>query len=569
MPPLPRLQTKALADLAEQLRYAPRTAILRDVVRAEELAGDVEPDQPYPVEWVVFRVSGYRPELGHEQTVGGLELLRDLSAFVERLCAQAKLRAEEHADGELVSIDSLVARWGVSRSTINRHRRRGLVARRVLGADGRPRLAFREDVVDRYERRHGAEIERAASYTRLDEAQRREIIRRAERYRRSLGLSLNEAALRLARRFDRSHEAVRQILRRHDGRAGAPIFAEPGPLSDRQRRAIERGVRRGIEPGVVARRFGRSASLVRRVVADVRAQRLHGLLDAGLVPRPDDPEFDESAPASAHARSGLSPACETDLLALVSIARTQGPPAREREAALAAAYRVLCGRAHVVISALPEHGASSAAVDRAETDLRWAGLLKLALARDQLGTVLRAIEDRTEQRAEQLGSSALGELLLAGLGALGGAIDHFRPRRGGRLAGAVAVAVDRALVRHRGVARVRERSPGAATGRLVSHDVGDWRPTIVRWLPAIGPDPRIERVAGELDPERRALLAARYGLAGAPPRTLAEIAAERGREPMHVARREREALRAAFAAARARSEHPPALEAGGVGAGSG
>jgi len=557
MPPLPKLRTPALAKLAEQLRYTPRAALMRDIERTEELASDVNAEQSYPLEWVVFRISGYRTELDAEVVVSGKDLLGDLSAFVERLCAQAGLRVDEHDAREYVAVEALEREWGVSRSTINRHRRRGLIARRVLGPDGRPRLIFIRSVVERHESRRQGELKRAASYTRIEEGDRERMVRRARRYRESCDLSLNEAALRLSRRFGRSHEAVRQILRRHDERSSEPIFEDGGPLTDRQRRVIVRASARGLEPGEIAKRFRRSSSLVRRVIADMRAERLRGLLEGGALAIPTSARLrDEVWLEAPAARVGLSVDIERDVLDLVSLARTQGRPDAEREASLSRAYHGLRARAEGVIRALPAHGASSAQVDRAETDLRWAGLVKLALAREQMVTILRAIEDRAGCRAERVGATGLAELMLEGLQRLGSAIDHFNPERGGRLAGATSVAVGRALGKHPQIQRIRSRSTGAASSKLVSLDVGDWRGRVVVWWSDFGPDPRLCVALDRLPQEQARLLAERYGLRGQAPRTLAEVASERGRAPMHVARREREALRCGLRLARLATTNP-------------
>ena len=129
-----------------------------------------------------------------------------------------------------------VARWGVSRKTLERWRREGLIARRVTGENGKPRLVFAAGVVERFEKGRGGKM--GAGYTRIDERVEARMLRRAAVYAR-MGCSLNQAARRIAERYGRAHETVRQLLKRSEGRGGVE-FAERGPPSERERELIAR-----------------------------------------------------------------------------------------------------------------------------------------------------------------------------------------------------------------------------------------------------------------------------------------------------------------------------------------
>ena len=63
MPPLPRLAVEAIEDLARQLRFAPKHALLRDLARTESLVEDIDPEQDYPEDFIIFRVTGYRQDI--------------------------------------------------------------------------------------------------------------------------------------------------------------------------------------------------------------------------------------------------------------------------------------------------------------------------------------------------------------------------------------------------------------------------------------------------------------------------------------------------------------------------
>ena len=60
MPRLSRIRTTALRELAEQLRFAPRGAIMKQLERARSLASEIDADSTYEESWVVERISVLR-----------------------------------------------------------------------------------------------------------------------------------------------------------------------------------------------------------------------------------------------------------------------------------------------------------------------------------------------------------------------------------------------------------------------------------------------------------------------------------------------------------------------------
>ena len=75
-------------------RYRERhPASARQLERAEQLAAEVDPTVNYPEDWVIFRVTGYRPQMDAPAIVVGEALLGDISVLVERLSALVSDRA--------------------------------------------------------------------------------------------------------------------------------------------------------------------------------------------------------------------------------------------------------------------------------------------------------------------------------------------------------------------------------------------------------------------------------------------------------------------------------------------
>ena len=62
MPRVARFRTTAIGELCRQLMYAPAEARRRHLDAAERLVAEIEPGQIYPQDFVIFRITGYRPD---------------------------------------------------------------------------------------------------------------------------------------------------------------------------------------------------------------------------------------------------------------------------------------------------------------------------------------------------------------------------------------------------------------------------------------------------------------------------------------------------------------------------
>ncbi|HED54855.1 MAG TPA: hypothetical protein ENJ00_11750 [Phycisphaerales bacterium] len=552
MPPLPRLTVEAIEDLAQQLRFAPRHALKRDLARTEQLASEIDPEQTYPEDFIIFRITGYRKQIDTPALITGQALLGELAALVEHLSAAAKIAIDE-VPGALAP-EEVCRRWQVSRKTLERYRKRGLISRRVVGESGRPRVVFPPEAVEAFEKRQPEILKSASSFTRLDDTTRERVIELARREALS-GKSLNQAALCVSEQIGRGHETVRQILRKHDANSDDPIFEESGPLDDRQRRFAYRAWRRAIEPGEIADRLGKPRPAVQRVISDERASVLRSLLPAirdGLDTAPDEIGIE-----TKFATEGIGYGGPTGLADLLALARavTVMPPAEER--ARAGAYVALRARAATKIEALPAHGVSAPDVDRIETDLRWAARIKAELVRHQLPTLLRTIEARLGHEAEAVGASKLRAIMGALMRSACVSIDRHHPSTGGRLAAPVSLAADRAMREIMQRLLIKPKSstlPGRARRVIGSTErVADFTMRICPWQREIEPDARLRAGIEHLSDEHAELLRLRFGFAPTPagaPLTLAELADRLDSRPLHVARSERAAIRNAIAAVR-------------------
>ncbi len=525
MPRVARARTGVFDDLADQLRFAPKATLLRQIARAERLGGEIDPEENYPEDWLVQRITGYRPDIEDAALLVGKAILTDLSSFVELLCERAELTRADLPDAERVlDIDQVCARWGVDRRTIERYRRRGLVARRVrTGARGGAQLAFMPSAICAFEARFGAELQRSASFSRLSSTEQALIRRRCDRYCARLGWTRGQAAARIAARLGRAHETVLRVIRAHDGDAAPDRAAR---TQDIDRDGVFERWRDGAAMKELAAVTGRTRSATHYLINTRRARLIRGV-ELVVTPNSDDARVLEDAAA----RTGLGVERWEDARAFVEFARGAPVVDKKIERARAMALAHLRWRAHHMIAGLPRGRAASATLDRIETDLRWIARLVVVLVRDEAAVVLRAMEERAGCGFLELTPGDASAWFDVAFGGACGAAVRFDPSRGGRLAAPVTIALSHALAGMR--ASPVEEGRARAVARL-----GDWSSHAWAWQAWVEPGAGARRVM-ERGGEEARLLSARYGMDGTSPRTAEEMEREFGVSGAVLARMER------------------------------
>lgn len=266
------------------MMFAPPARRIEQAQRAEELHDQIEPDQPYPLEFIWYRVTGYRAENTPAEPLPGQDVAPDLRLMIDTLTRSAPIPVDD--DQPVESPEQLAARLNVSTKTITRWRSLGLRWRWVLLPDHpRKTLAFTQTAVERFAQRHRHRVARAANLTHLDPHTRQAILDRARRIAQASDASLNRVAKHLARKYHRPLPTLRYVLLQHDrANPDNPIFADrAGPLTREQQHTIARQLRRGVPVAQIADHFGRTTSTIRRaanhhraaVVRRLRLQYIH------------------------------------------------------------------------------------------------------------------------------------------------------------------------------------------------------------------------------------------------------------------------------------------------------
>lgn len=530
MPRAARYRVPAFEELERQLTFAPPDALRRQMEAAERLAHEVADDATYPFEFVLWRLTGFRASDADLTSVRGDRLRADLATFVLHISERIQLTHDERPGGA-VAVTEFARELGVTDKTLRRWRGRGLVAHRMLLADGRSRVAIYRQEAERFVARHPSLVEDARDFTRMDEATERAALARVQALVRS-GATPNLAAKQAASELGRSHETIRQLLLRVPMEA-APVAAQRTSRRSLDRAAWERKLayrswRWGVPVERVAEAGGTTADAIRRRIDAVRAERLRGLrLSWVEFPTFERADAAETILGADIARTDLAPRCDPS--DVVTMLRTIGveratPVARGEalEESLVAVYSFLKRRARHGIAELGR-APDRRALDRIETDLRWALRVKRRAVERLLPIALLRAEQTLGGGLDRRPVEEIRLMLTRCVELVAEVVESVDPTKRQAPRRLVALDTDRLLAQH--------AAPAKASRAAVRHEVGAIAmpglfSRIAVWAELVEPLARFEPALQRLEPAARALLCRRYGWGGERPLTLEELAAE-------------------------------------------
>ena len=474
MPRRPTFHTPELADLNRQLAFAPRATQIKRLEAAEALVRDVVDTQAYPVEFIVFKLTGYRPDEAADSTIPGEALRADLVTMIQVASQHCPLPADG-SRGEPLDIEAVAERLGRSRRSIRRLRDKGLVFWWTRPAQGAMRLGCPEDMLQWFMDR----VDMPAR-ARATAEQRTAIEAFAANHATDSLLAL---ATQAASHVGVSVDTARGVLRRAV-ESGRVDVAAGTRLQSRQGTLALRAVRRGVQPSVIATRLHVTPPSVHRAVRRAQVRRVHRLL--------------ASPPLHANAgETGPPPALRWDTTLVPGTSTTfesaRVHAAAAAVAALGATFAACPGRA----SAAAWSGVEAAV--QAVTRHWWGVLLSLS------PTIEGAIQQWAGRGLAEVPLPVLRRVLPMSVDATIDTLARSPVAEADRLEGRVRTAVDRALV------RVGRRQGTVTDARregvfLLRHT--PWRLLL--------PDPRWERALDRLSPADTQLAGVRLGLGGMP-----------------------------------------------------
>ena len=272
---VPKYRIDKLAELSRQMAFTPHQTRVAQLDAAEALLHTLDPLRAYPLEFIIFRITGYHPRgLSHE-LLAGQALQHDLGLLIEQVSQTLSVQTSAISQ-PVLSIEDLTERLNVASKTIQRWRRRGLPARRFVFPDGKCRVGFLVTSVERFLAAHRQQVSVGANFSQIAETEKDQIIGRARRLARECGCCATEIARRIARKLNRSPLTILHTIRKHDQEhpQQAVLASAAEPLSEAEKQRVLRAYRRGKSLSLIARRLTRPRAMVYRALVDERIERL-------------------------------------------------------------------------------------------------------------------------------------------------------------------------------------------------------------------------------------------------------------------------------------------------------
>ena len=268
-------RSRELSELARQLLYAPPEKRVEAVKHAERLHDEIEQGKNYPMEFVVYRLTDRRVPASENVMLSGEAVAPDLRLLIDTLSRSLALPNDPDDLG--MTAKELSEELGVSVRTITRWRDAGLRWRWGIPSLGaKPAVLFPRSAVQAFDTQRPGRVAAASSFTRLQDEEKLRIIERARRIANVSDHPPQVILKHLAKRTSRSVEALRLLVAEHDARdpSRAAFADRSGPLTEKQKRVIDRAYRRGVTVTAICARFRKTRSTIYRAIHEIRARRV-------------------------------------------------------------------------------------------------------------------------------------------------------------------------------------------------------------------------------------------------------------------------------------------------------
>ncbi len=505
-------QNRKMGEMARQLSIGLLRLRAGYIDAAEELLNIVVPEEEYPIEFVVFRLTGYRSPRGEPaDAIRGTALCRDIQMLILDLCDSFEYRVGAFEE-KIFDTEALAKHFSVSTKTIQRWRKHGLVARRMIFPNGARRIAFCQHSVDAFEAKRPKQVERSRRFTQLSASERDDVVRRARRMAKASDACLHDVSKRIAAKTGRAVETIRYTIRNHDKACpGEAIFPElTDPLDEVAKQVVYRNFLRGVPVPVLADQYKRTRSSIYRVINEMRARNLLSIDIAYIYNEDFDssdaaqrilgapPEPDSASQRAARVPKGLPP-----YLANLYRVPLLG---KEREQHLFRKYNCLKYRADCLRKKIDLNHVRMADVARVESVLVRANACKNQIIRANLRLVVSIARKHVAG-----GPQNIFELISDGNVSLMRAVEKFDYARGYKFSTYASWAIMKNFARS--VPRERYRLGRFMTGQDEALDIAAGLATYDPHEVSI-PELResIDSVLAQLSTRERAILMQHYGL---------------------------------------------------------
>jgi RNA polymerase sigma factor (sigma-70 family) len=198
-----------------------------------------------------------------------------LQIFISKLSGRIALPAGAQSQ-KVYSVEELAAKLDVSIKTVNRWRKRGLIARKFVFNDGGKRFGFLQSAVDKFIGQNPHLVVKARNFKRLTAREKQQVIKQAARLAAKTALSRYQIINQISAKTGKAHETVRYILLDYEkSHPDRPLFQKPsGIISPNEAAELYRLYKQGVRVAELMRRFDRCRSSIYRIVNQRRAKAI-------------------------------------------------------------------------------------------------------------------------------------------------------------------------------------------------------------------------------------------------------------------------------------------------------
>lgn len=449
-----RVKNKILKDLFAELRFAPKEQKQKEVTAAEKLLQIVDENKEYPFEFVVFKITDYRPrEDLSGKFISGADLAHDLRIFITELSGRLDLPVDRLGE-KVYTTEELKKEFSVSLRTIRRWAARGLVGRMFVFDDGRKRIGYPESIVRQFCSKNPQLIQKAARFTRLGKKEKQKIIDRAFQLADpSKKINRDYVITKISEETNRAHETIRYTLIEYENKnPDNPIFKRSaGVIGPKDMALIYRMYSQGTPVRELMTKFSRSKSSIHRLINVRRAKELL-LLKIEYV-QSDDFLADDAHEKILDADTEAQPASPSGLLN------------RQQETELFRKYNYLKYLACLELAKIDKERPSSARLKQIEELLNRAEKIKKVIIEANLRLVVSIAGKHLTTGA------SLSDLVSEGNLSLMRAVEKFDYTRGYRFSTYASWAITKSFARKIPAEASRPDRHIAADVSTLQHDL--------------------------------------------------------------------------------------------------
>jgi RNA polymerase primary sigma factor len=450
-----RIKNSDLGQLLMQLRFAPLKQRVKQLDAAEKLFALIDKTRDYPFEFVCYHITGFRPKGPDAQKlINGAELSDDLRNFIASLSGQVCPYAAEQ-NQKVYTIEALAKTFRVSTRTVNRWRKKGLVARKFLFPSGRKSLGFLQSSVDKLLQSNPDLIAKSKNFKRLTKLEKKQIVKRAASMASKTSLSRRRIILKIASDMNVSRETVRNILLHSTAaNSGKTVFEKPfGVINPPQAAEIYKLFQQGTSVSDLMERFHRTKSSIYRIINERRARALAAkkveFIASDEFLRPDAAQTILAEPLditiASPKKTDLPKLADGSLARYLQSVKVAPVLNRDREINLFRRYNFLKFLACESMAAIRPAHVLSSQIKKIEKSLTEAEAIKKMIIEANLGLVVSIAGKHTAAS----GANLL-DLISEGNLSLVRAVEKFDYTRGFRFATYAAWAITKDYAHHLG-----------------------------------------------------------------------------------------------------------------------